>query len=138
MERELIPCLKAYNIGMSVYNPIAAGLLAGKYKSRELLENTRFSNNKLYYNRYWSDKYFDGVEKLSAIADKNGMPLLDIALRWCSFRPGISAVISGVSKMEQLKQNIKILGEPALDEGIIEECNKVWDDMEGKTFFYNR
>ena len=79
VERELLPCLKAYKIGMSVYNPIAAGLLSGKYKSKELVENTRFTNNKLYYDRYWSDKYFEGLGKLTAIADKNGLPLIDMA-----------------------------------------------------------
>ena len=138
IERELIPCLKNYNMTLAVYNPIAAGLLSGKYKTRELLENTRFANKKLYYDRYWTDKYLDGVEKLQAIADKKGIPLLDLALTWCSYRPGVNTVLSGVSKIEQLKQNIEIFSKTALDDQTIEECNAVWDEMEGKTFLYNR
>jgi len=138
VERELIPCLKAHKMGMSVYNPIAAGLLSGKYKTRELKENTRFANKKLYYDRYWNDKNFSSVEKLSAIADKCGIPLLEFALRWCMYQNGVSLVISGVSKMEQLKQNIPIFEKPVLDAEILKACDQVWEEMENKTFFYNR
>ena len=138
VENELLPCLKHYQIGMSVYNPIAAGLLSGKYKSKELQENTRFANKKLYYDRYWTDKYFDGLLKLTNIAEKKGLPLLNMALRWCSYRPGVTSVLSGVSRIEQLKQNVEIFSEAALDEETINECNKVWEEMENKTFQYNR
>jgi len=138
VERELLPCLKAHKMGMAVYNPIAAGLLSGKYKTKEILENTRFANKKLYFDRYWNDKNFAGVERLSAIADKYGIPLLELALRWCIHQNGVSLVISGVSKMDQFRQNIPIFEKPALGDEILAECNQVWDEMENKTFFYNR
>ena len=138
VERELLPCLKAHKMGMSVYNPIAAGLLSGKYKTRELLENTRFANSKAYQDRYWNEKNFAGAGKLSAIADKHGIPLLELALRWCIHQSGVSMVVSGVSNIEQLKQNIPVFGKPALDEPILKACNQVWDDMESRTFSYNR
>lgn len=138
VERELMPCLKAHKMGMSIYNPIAAGLLSGKYQSRKLIENTRFTNRKLYYDRYWKDKYLDAAEILAAIAEKRNLSLLELAIRWCNSRPGVSAILSGVSKLDQLKQNIKIFEQPILDEETIKTCNQVWDDMEGKNFFYNR
>ena len=138
VERELLPCLKAHKIGMSVYNPIAGGLLSGKYKTRELQENTRFANNKIYHDRYWTDKNFTAVEKLSAIAGKYGIPLLNLALRWCIYQSGVSMVVMGVSKLEQLKQNIQIFEESALDEEILKACDQVWEQMEDKHFFYNR
>lgn len=138
IERELMPCLKAHKIGMAAYNPIAAGLLSGKYKTRELLENTRFANKKLYFDRYWNDKNFTGVEKLSAIADKNGISLLELAMRWCIHQSGVSLVLSGVSKLDQFKQNIPIFEKPALDGDILKACDQVWEGMESKTFFYNR
>jgi len=138
IERELIPCLKFHKIGMTVYNPIAAGLLSGKYKTREVQENTRFSNAKVYHDRYWTDKNFEAVEKLSAIAEKHGLSLLNLALRWCIYQSGVSQVVMGVSKLDQLKQNIKIFDEAALDEEILKACDQVWQEMEKKTFSYNR
>jgi aryl-alcohol dehydrogenase-like predicted oxidoreductase len=138
IERELLPCLKAHKMGLSVYNPIAAGLLSGKYKNRQLLENTRFSNKKIYYDRYWTDKNFDAVEKLAAIAEGRKLPLLELALRWCISQNGVTSIISGVSKLEQLQQNAQILGGAALDREILDACDKVWKEMEGKTFYYSR
>ena len=138
VERELLPCLKTHKMGMCVYNPIAAGLLSGKYKNREVQENTRFTNWKVYHDRYWTEKNLNAVEKLTAIADKLGIPLINLALRWCIYRSGVSAVIMGVSKLDQLKQNIKIFEEPALDDETLKACDKVWEEMEGKTFQYNR
>jgi aryl-alcohol dehydrogenase-like predicted oxidoreductase len=138
VERELLPCLKAHKMGMAAYNPIAAGLLSGKYKSREIMENTRFANKKLYYDRYWTDKNFKAVEQLSALADKYGLSLLELAFRWCNSRPGITAVISGVSRVEQVRQNIQLFNQPVLAEEILKACDTVWEEMEGKTFLYNR
>ena len=138
VEFELLPCLKAHKMGMVAYNPIAAGLLSGKYKTRELQENTRFALKKLYYDRYWHDKYFDAVEKLSGVADKYGLSLLELAFRWCVCQSGDTSLLCGVSKLEQLKQNIKVFEGPALSEEILKDCNRIWEDMEGKTFFYHR
>jgi aryl-alcohol dehydrogenase-like predicted oxidoreductase len=138
VERELLPCLKAHKMGMAAYNPIAAGLLSGKYKSREILKNTRFANKKLYHDRYWTDKNFSAVEKLSAVADKYGLSLLELAFRWCASRPGVAAVVSGVSRLEQIEQNIRVFTKPALDGEILKACDALWEEMEGKTFLYNR
>jgi aryl-alcohol dehydrogenase-like predicted oxidoreductase len=138
VERELLPCLRAHKMGMAAYNPIAAGLLSGKYKSREIMENTRFANKKLYYDRYWTDKNFKAVEQLSALADKYGLSLLELAFRWCNSRPGIAAVISGISRLEQVQQNIQLFNQPVLAEEILKACDTVWEEMEGKTFLYNR
>jgi aryl-alcohol dehydrogenase-like predicted oxidoreductase len=138
VERELLPFLKTHKMGMAAYNPIAAGLLSGKYKSREILENTRFANKKLYYDRYWTDRNFKAVEELSAVADKYGLSLLELAFRWCNSQSVVAAVISGVSRLEQAKQNIQIFNQPVLAGDILKACNTVWEEMEGKTFLYNR
>ena len=138
VELELLPCLKAHRMGFAVYNPIAAGLLSGKYKTKELQENTRFTNRKLYYDRYWTDKNFESVGKYSAIAEQYGLTLLELALRWVNSQGSVSLVVSGVSKLNQFKQNIPIFGAPPLDKEIVDACKKAYDAIEGKTFYYNR
>jgi aryl-alcohol dehydrogenase-like predicted oxidoreductase len=86
LEAELAPFLKAHGLGMAIYNPIAGGLLAGKHKPGKPAENTRFANNAMYYNRYWSDENFQAVEKLTEIAAKQGIGILELALKWCAAR----------------------------------------------------
>jgi aryl-alcohol dehydrogenase-like predicted oxidoreductase len=138
VETELIPFLQAHDLSMAVYNPIAGGLLAGKHKPGKPAENTRFANNETYYQRYWSDENFAAVEKLTEIAARHGVSILELAMKWCVSRPGVTSVISGVSKLEQIRLNIASLEGAALSEDILEACDDVWRFLVGVRFGYNR
>jgi 1-deoxyxylulose-5-phosphate synthase len=138
VESELVPFLARHNLGMAVYNPIAAGLLAGKHKPGKPAANTRFANSEMYYNRYWSDENFSAVEKLTTIAEKYDMSLLQLAMKWCVSRPGVTSVISGVSKLSQIEQNIALLDEKMLSDAVLAACDEVWRSLAGTRFAYNR
>jgi aryl-alcohol dehydrogenase-like predicted oxidoreductase len=138
VETELVPFLIKHKLGMAVYNPIAGGLLAGKHKLGKPAENTRFANNQMYYNRYWADENFVAVEKLTAIAEKNGMSILQLAMKWCVSQPGVTSIISGVSKLSQIEQNIASLEGESLNDDVLAACNEVWRSLSGTRFGYNR
>jgi aryl-alcohol dehydrogenase-like predicted oxidoreductase len=138
VETELIPFLIKHKLGMAVYNPIAGGFLAGKHRPGKPSENTRFANNAGYYDRYWSDENFAAVDKLTAIAEKAGLSILQLAMRWSVARPGVTSIISGVSRLEQLKQNVASLDGPALSENTLAACDEVWRSLAGTRFAYNR
>lgn len=138
VETELVPFMIKHKLGMAVYNPIAGGLLAGKHKPGNPAENTRFANNQMYYDRYWSDENFVAVEKLTAIAEKHGMSILQLAMKWCVSRPGVTSIISGVSKLSQIEQNIAVLEGDALNNDALAACDEVWHSLAGTRFNYNR
>ncbi len=138
LEAELAPFLREHGLGLAIYNPIAGGLLTGKHRSGTPAENTRFSNNQMYYNRYWSDENFTAVEKLSEIASGSGMSMLELSMRWCASQPVVTSVISGVSRLEQIGQNIAALEGGPLDKDIIEACDDVWHSLAGTRFAYYR
>ncbi len=138
VETELIPFLRAHDLGMAVYNPIAGGLLAGKHKPGKPAENTRFANNAMYYDRYWSDENFTAVEKLMKIAEDHGMSILQLAMKWCVSRPGVTSIISGVSKLSQMGENIASIEGEVLGEGVLTACDEVWKSLAGTRFAYNR
>ncbi|MHB8061913.1 MAG: aldo/keto reductase [Ruminiclostridium sp.] len=138
IETELIPFLKAHNLGMAIYNPIAGGLLAGKHKPGKPAKNTRFANNKMYYDRYWSEENFIAVEKLTEISIKHGITILQLAMKWCASQNSVTSIISGVSRLSQIEQNIaSIEGEP-LDIGTMTQCDEIWHSLAGTRFGYNR
>ena len=138
IESELVPFLKAHGLGMAVYNPIAGGLLAGKHKPGKPAENTRFSNNPGYYDCYWSDENFVAVEKLTAIAEAHGISILQLAMKWCAQRPGVTSVITGVSKLPQLQQNLTTLDGAPLEADVLAACDEIWHSLAGTRFAYNR
>ena len=138
VEAELGPFLVKHKLGMAVYNPIAGGLLAGKHNPGKPAENTRFANNQMYYDRYWSDENFVAVEKLTDIAEKQGMSILQLAVKWCVSRPSVTSIISGVSKLSQIEQNIASLEGEALNDDMLAACDEVWRSLAGTRFGYNR
>jgi len=138
VETELVPFLRAHELGMAVYNPIAGGILAGKHKPGTPAENTRFANNQTYYKRYWSDENFAAVEKLTAIAQGHGISILQLAIKWCVSRPGVTSIISGVSRLSQIEQNIASLEGALLTEDVLVACDDVWYSLAGTRFAYNR
>ena len=138
VESELVPFLQTHGLGMAVFNPIAGGLLAGKHKPGKPADNTRFANSEMYYKRYWSDENFAAIEKLLEIAASHTISILELAMKWCACRPGVTTIISGVSKLEQLKQNIASLEGATLSNDILEACDSVWRSLAGTQFCYFR
>ena len=138
IEAEFLPFLKAHPLGLVIYNPIAGGLLSGKHVFGQPSANTRFANNQEYYKRYWSQENFTAVEKLQAIAEAQNLSLLQLAMKWCAAQPQVTSTITGVSRLEQLKQNIASAeGEP-LSVDILTQCDEIWLSLAGTRFAYNR
>ncbi|MGB8451476.1 MAG: aldo/keto reductase [Anaerocolumna sp.] len=138
VETELVPFIKAHNISMAIYNPIAGGLLAGKHRPGTPAENTRFSNNKAYFDRYWSDENFTAVENLTKIADEHGMSILQLAMKWCAAQKSVTSIITGVSRLTQIEQNIASVEGEALDNKTLKQCDEIWNSLTGTRFRYNR
>ncbi|MEG1516521.1 MAG: aldo/keto reductase [Clostridia bacterium] len=139
IEDELVPMATRHDMGLIVYNPLASGLLTGKHKNGVLAAGSRLAESKLYNGRYWNTANAQATERLMEIAEKEGMSLVELAFRWCSNRPHVDSVLVGVSKLEQLEQNIDyVLGQP-LDAACEAACDQVWADLPiGTRFKYFR
>ena len=138
VEAELVPCLIKHNLGMAIYNPIAGGMLSGKHKPGAPAGGTRFAINKTYQNRYWLDENFLAIDRLNKIAEDSGLTLLELALRWCVSRPSVTSVISGVSNLSQLEQNLAAIEGPELPGSCLAECDDLWLSLAGARFAYYR
>jgi len=139
VQTEMLPFLRAHNMGMAVYNPIAAGMLTGKHKRGTPDSGTRFALNSNYFNRYWAEENFQAVETLAGIAQKQGLSLLSMSMKWCLAQPGVHTIISGVSKLSQLEQNLQAIEGAALTKETLDACDAVWAGFTvGSRFPYNR
>jgi aryl-alcohol dehydrogenase-like predicted oxidoreductase len=138
IEQEFVPFCREMEMGITVYNPLAGGLLTGKHDpDRGPAAGTRFDLRKDYYARYWTDANFSAIAELDAIARASGRSLLDLALQWLLAQQAIDSVILGVSKVEHLEQNIAA-AEGKLDDATLAACDKVWETLKGSSFQYNR
>ncbi|MGH8162490.1 MAG: aldo/keto reductase [Gammaproteobacteria bacterium] len=105
-ERELLPALAAYGLGLVPYFPLASGLLTGKYRrDKDAPEGSRFAQWRSLGDRYLTPVNWDLVEKLQAWAAQRDHSLLDLAFAWLLAHSEVSSVIAGATKPEQIKQN---------------------------------
>ncbi len=137
IEEEFVEFAVKMNIGMTVYNPVAAGLLTGKHKGGDPEQNTRFALNQDYHGRYWHSANFEAVAELTELAAGAGLSLAELALKWLLSQGHVDSIILGASKPEHLEANIRA-AEGRLDEETLEACDEVWKKLRGPHFKYNR
>jgi aryl-alcohol dehydrogenase-like predicted oxidoreductase len=111
IERELIPAVQAYGLGLLPYFPLASGLLTGKYKRNTTLPaSSRLTTTQRLADRFMTDANWPIVERLDSFATARGHSLLELAFSWLASRPAVASVIAGATKPEQLEQNVHAVG----------------------------
>ena len=130
IEDDIVPLCRAHRVGLIVYNPLAGGMLTGRYrKARKVQAGTRFAlaNNSgsMYQKRYWHDPVMKAVERLGKFFDARNKPLAHVALAWVLAQPGITSAIVGASNPQQLRDSLAGV-ELSLTADELEFCNEQW------------
>ena len=141
IEYELLPCCASEGVGITVYSPLAAGLLTGKYgPNKAPAPNTRFSLEKYGQGAkelYWSPVNFQAIAHLKQIADVHERSLAQFSLAWILSNPLISSIIVGVSSTKQLQENIGAV-ELKLTAEEKKGCDEVWLELRPPRIFYGK
>jgi aryl-alcohol dehydrogenase-like predicted oxidoreductase len=107
-ERDLIPTIEKYGMGLLPFFPLASGLLSGKYRKGEKPpQGARLSYMQNHADRYMTPANWAKVEKLREFAEARGHSLLELAFAWLLSRPVLSSVIAGATKPEQVEANVR-------------------------------
>jgi aryl-alcohol dehydrogenase-like predicted oxidoreductase len=107
-ERELLPAMEAYELGLLPYFPLASGLLSGEYKrNKPMPEGARLTYTKRLADRYLTEANWQIVERLDDFCAKRSRSLLELAFSWLTARPTVCSVIAGATRPEQVEQNVK-------------------------------
>ena len=123
VEKEFKPLYDEFGLGTTIWSPLASGVLTGKYnngvpdESRLSLESYEWLKNMVFSEE--GKKKLEKVKKLEPVAKDLGISQADLALAWCLKNPYVSTVITGASKPEQVKKNMKA----------IDAVNKLTDDV---------
>jgi aryl-alcohol dehydrogenase-like predicted oxidoreductase len=108
IELEILDLCKAEGIGVISYNPLAGGVLTGKYKrGDELPADTRLKDFDNYYERYYTDQTFDIVEAFVAHAKERGVTPAQLALAWVMAEERVTCPILGARSLDQLKDSLQ-------------------------------
>jgi aryl-alcohol dehydrogenase-like predicted oxidoreductase len=118
IERDLVPIAQGHQVGVIPYFPLESGLLSGKYRQGEKPPpDTRFGK--------WgggggfvSEARWATVSRLQAYAEGIDRSLLDLAIGWLVAQPWVSSVIAGVTRPEQVRQNVAAASWPITPEQV--------------------
>jgi aryl-alcohol dehydrogenase-like predicted oxidoreductase len=107
IERELLPAIESYGLGLLPFFPLASGLLTGKYeKDQPAPPGTRFAEWKALVSRYWTDSNWEKINRLKRFCAERNRNMLELALGWLLSKPAVSSVIAGATRPEQIEQNV--------------------------------
>jgi aflatoxin B1 aldehyde reductase len=115
---------------------LAGGILSGKYKTKDVPAEGRYSDTaasgSLYRRRYFRDATFEALSIIEPVVQKHGLTLPETALRWIhhhsklKIKDGRDGIIIGVSNFNQLESNLRDVQKGPLPEEVVEALDKAW------------
>ena len=112
IECEHIPAARDLGLGITPWSPLGAGFLTGKYR-RDKNGNVAAGGGRLDSNnqpfRMFTDRNWKILDTLTQVSRELEKPMSQVALAWALQQPGITSLIIGATKLDQLKSNIASL-----------------------------
>ena len=130
IERELLPLAAETGMAVIPFNPLAGGLLSGKYRRDDQPTEGRFSVQigqqfaDLYTERYWHTKAFDTIDRLAKIASELAASLATLSVAWVLASTAITSAILGASRPAQLTDTLA-----AADLDLPDDAKVALDDL---------
>jgi len=109
-EVEYARLFKDYGYGSTTWSPLSSGFLTGKY-NQGIPEGSRAALGKYEFlaERIKDQEKIAKVERLGKVADGLGVSLAQMSIAWILKNPNVSTVITGASRIEQVKENMKAM-----------------------------
>ena len=128
LDRELMPVIQSYGLGLIPFSPLANGLLTGKYRrDAPPPEGARLSTTWQAAERYLTERNWAIVAKLEAFCAARGHGMVELAISWLLHRPNVASVIAGATRPEQVEANVRA-AEWALSREDMDEIDRLTAD----------
>lgn len=110
VEQDYLPVYQNVGLGTTIWSPLAAGFLTGKYNNG-IPEDSRLAIEGFGWlkDRWIQDAKLEKVKKLTLLAHELGVSLASLAIAWTIKNPHVTTAILGATKKEQLFENLKAL-----------------------------
>lgn len=116
---------KEHKKGMIIFSPLAQGLLTNRYLCG-IPEDSRVRTDGRFLNeRALSPEILEKIGKLNTIAERRGQTLAQMALAWVYSKEGITSVLIGASKPEQILENLKMTNNADFTEQELREIDSI-------------
>lgn len=104
-ETDVMPATTEWGMGVVTYSPLASGFLTGKYDDG-IPEGSRMSRFDWLKDWLYNEDNLTRMREFKSFADKSGFHRAQLSIAWVAAQPGVSSVILGATRVEQLKENL--------------------------------
>jgi voltage-dependent potassium channel beta subunit len=108
-EREYAPLYRDLGYGTTIFSPLAAGLLTGKYNDGIPADSRAALEGFEWLQRALTPERIAQLKQLQGVADELGCTMAQLGLAWCLTNPNVSTVITGASRPGQVTENMRAL-----------------------------
>ena len=110
MEMDYLPVFKNTGLGTTIWSPLAAGFLTGKYLEG-IPEDSRLAITGFDWlkNRWLQEAKISKLKQLVVLANTMGVSMASLAIAWTIYNPNVTTAILGATRKEQLAENLKAL-----------------------------
>ncbi|GAA3893771.1 aldo/keto reductase [Leifsonia kafniensis] len=102
VEAEVLPAVNAYGLGFLPFFPLYNGLFTGKFSRNGGPADSRIMRIRPHLA---NEAPWDLIEQYEAFCAERGVSMLAATLAWLLAQPGLTSVIAGATKPEQIVQN---------------------------------
>jgi L-glyceraldehyde 3-phosphate reductase len=125
IENGLTDVLRREKVGCIVFQPLAGGMLTGKYLDGIPSDSRMARDNRFLKPDSLTEDTVKKVRALKEIADARGQKLHQLALQWVLRDEVITSALIGASRPEQILDNAQILSAPPLTEDELRRIDEV-------------
>jgi L-glyceraldehyde 3-phosphate reductase len=129
IEQGLLDVLGAEGVGCIAFSPLAQGLLTSRYL-HGIPEGSRAQQHSSLSEEMLSDANLDHVRALTAIAQRRGQSLAQMALAWVLRKPAITSALIGASSWAQISECLGALQNLRFDTGELHSIDQYAVDGE--------
>ncbi len=122
IEKGVVQTCEKHGMGLTVWSPLAQGLLTGKYNNG-IPKESRGANTK-WMERDLTPENIAKVKQLGQLAAELNITIVQLAIAWILRLPQISCAIVGATSVEQLEQNLSASG-VTLDDDTLTKIEKI-------------
>jgi aryl-alcohol dehydrogenase-like predicted oxidoreductase len=109
LEHELIDLCVEDGLGVMAWSPLAGGFLSGKFRrGQDQPEGSR--RTTFDFPPVDKEKAYDVVDALDEMAQAKGVTIPQLGLAWLLQRRGVTSIIVGAKRPEQLDDNLGAVG----------------------------
>lgn len=127
MEQDYLPVFQNVGLGTTIWSPLAAGFLTGKYNngippdSRLAIEGFDWLKD-----RWVQDVKIEKARKLLELSQTMNVSMAELAIAWTIKNPHVTTAILGATRKEQLEENLKALAVlPLLTDEVMEKIENI-------------